>query len=283
MYNQKLCLSLDSTYGISSEEQIRLFKKTGFEAFTGCWGDGCEDEVKSCAKVAKEENMIFHSFHAPWNYAAAMWDEACKEDARKGVVQAKGFIDMCASLEIPVMISHVFVGFGKEYKPTDFGLENYGKVIDYAEGKGVKLAFENTEGEVYLDAVLNAFKDREHVGFCWDSGHEMCYNFSKDLLGLYGDRLFATHINDNLGVKDFDGKIFWHDDLHLLPFDGIADWDYNVNRLKKAKPLDILTFELNKVSKPNRYENHKYLKMPIEEYVAEAYARACKLAGLYNK
>ena len=44
----------------------------------------------------------------------------------------------------------------------------------------------------------------------------------KDMLELYGDRLIATHINDNLGVSNSDGKIFRTDDLHLLPFDGIA-------------------------------------------------------------
>ncbi len=280
MYNKKLCLSLNDTFGLSSQDQIRLFKKVGFEAFTGHWGAGCEEEVESCAEVAKEEGMIFHSFHAPWGYAADMWDENCRERAEKGVNEAKGFIDLCSSMEIPMMISHVYVGFDKEYKPTSFGLENYGKIVDCAADKGVKIAFENTEGDVYLDAILNAFKGSKHIGFCWDSGHEMCYNFSKDLLALYGDRLFATHINDNLGVKDFDGKITWHDDLHLLPFDGIADWRYNAQRLKKAAPLDILTFELNNTSKPNRHENDKYLKMPIEEYVCEAYARACKIAAL---
>ena len=33
------------------------------------------------------------------------------------------------------------------------------------------------------------------------------------------------------------GKTFWTDDLHLLPYDGIADWDYNVKRLKRSKKL----------------------------------------------
>lgn len=44
------------------------------------------------------------------------------------------------------------------------------------------------------------------------------------MLDKYGDRLIATHLNDNLGVSDFDGKVTWTDDLHLLPFDGIIDW-----------------------------------------------------------
>ncbi len=176
-------------------------------------------------------------------------------------------------------VTHVYVGFDKKCEPSQFGIENYGRVVKRASELGVKIAFENTEGENGLDAILNAFKSEKSVGFCWDSGHEMCYNFSKDLLALYGDRLIFTHINDNLGIKDFNGRIFWHDDLHLLPFDGIADWDYNARRLAKTGFDGILTFELNNKSKPNRHENDKYFKMPVEEYVAECYARACRVAG----
>lgn len=283
MYKQKLCLSLNGDFGLSDSEQIRLFKRTGFEAFTGHWNVGDDDRITETAKVGKEEGMIFNAFHAPWNHTADMWDEKEKEDAEQGVKDLKHFLDLCAKLEIPVMVSHVYVGFDEPCVPTEFGLENYGKVIDHAEKLGIKIAFENTEGEEGLDALLTTYRDRECVGFCWDSGHEMCYNYSKDLLALYGDKLLVTHINDNLGVKDFNGKTFWHDDLHLLPFDGIADWDYNAKRLAKTGFNDILTFELNNKSKPNRHENDKYFKMPVEEYVAQAYIRACRFAVMVDK
>ena len=102
-------------------------------------------------------------------------------------------------------------------------------------------------------------------------------------LGDAGDRLFGTHLNDNLGIRDFNGTTTYIDELHLLPFDGIGDWDYNAERLRKSKPTEYLTFELNNKSKPNRHENDKYFKMPIEEYIGEAYARACKIAAMVNK
>lgn len=280
MYQQKLCLSTCSTYGISEVEQIRLFKKVGFEGFNVLWGYMMDDVVRECARVGREENMIFQSIHAPWNMCADMWDPDCREEAEEGIAQLKHCLDLCKECGVPVMVCHVFVGFDTEYIPTEAGIENYGKVIDYAEQIGVKIAFENTEGEVYLKAVLDRYADKDCVGFCWDSGHEMCYNFSENLLAQYGHKLFATHINDNLGVKDFDGKIFWHDDLHLLPFDGIADWDELAQRLANCGYDGILTFELNNKSKPNRHENDKYEKMPIEEYVSEAYARACRIATM---
>jgi len=126
--------------------------------------------------------------------------------------------------------------------------------------------------------LLEHFKDNDSVGFCWDSGHEMCYNYSKDLLALYGDKLIATHLNDNLGISNFGGRIYWTDDLHLLPFDGIADWDGIAKRLDRCGFNGIMTFELNIRSKPDRHENDIYTKMTIEEYIAECYKRACRVA-----
>ena len=278
MYEQKLSLSLNGDFGIPFAEQIKLFKATGFEAFTGHWVSGQDENIKECAKVGKDEGMIFNALHAPFGNTANMWDENEKEGACEGVKELTHFVELSAELEIPVMVSHVYVGFDKKCEPSQFGIENYGRVVKRASELGVKIAFENTEGENGLDAILNACKGEKSVGFCWDSGHEMCYNFSKDLLALYGDRLIFTHINDNLGIKDFNGRIFWHDDLHLLPYDGIADWDYNAERLAKTGFDGILTFELNNKSKPNRHENDKYFKMPVEEYVAECYARACRFA-----
>ncbi len=278
MHSCKLCLSTNNTFGIPETEQIRLFKKVGFEAFNVLWGYALDDVVRECARVGAEEGMIFQSIHAPWGYCADMWDKDCEEDALEGTDELCHCLDLCHECGVPIMVCHVFVGFDTEYCPTEFGLENYGKVIDYAEKLGVKIAFENTEGLPYLEAILNRYRNRECVGFCWDSGHEMCYNSSENLVAKFGDKLIATHLNDNLGVKDFGGKITWHDDLHLLPYDGIADWGELAKRLKTCSYDGILTFELNNKSKPNRHENDKYFKMPIEEYVTECYIRACRFA-----
>ena len=282
MYKRKLCLSTNSTFGVSEPEQVRLFKEAGFDGFNVLWW-GDDALVENCARAGEEHKMIFQSIHAPWNYCADMWDENEKEDAIKGVEQFKHCIDLCVKYNVPVMVAHVYVGFDAEYKPTAYRIENYGKVVEYASEKGVKIAFENTEGTEYLDAVLNAYKHLDCVGFCWDSGHEMCYNYSENLLERHGDVLIATHINDNLGIRDYNGKIFWHDDLHLLPFDGIGDWDELARRVKRTGFSDILTFELNNKSKPNRHENDKYDEMPLEKYLAECYIRACRFASMIDR
>ena len=101
------------------------------------------------------------------------------------------------------------------------------------------------------------------------------------MLKRYGDRILCTHINDNLGVKDFDGEITCQDDLHLLPFDGIINWQQCASELAECGFSGYLTFELLTKSKAGRHENDKYDKLPFEEYLAEAYARAARVATLF--
>ena len=69
--------------------------------------------------------------------------------------------------------------------------------------------------------------------------------------------------------------------MHLLPYDGVADWDYNIERLKKAKDQEILNIEVKISSNPNRHENELYEQMRLQVFLTEAYKRACKIAYRY--
>ena len=277
MNKTKLCLGLGG-FGMTAVEQIRYFKKLGFEGFFSGWSLG--EDLGEYRKVADEEGMIYQSVHAPFMNAAKMWKS--KEEAQEAIDELIACLKDTAKVNVPIMVCHPFIGF-EDHDPTECGIENYREVVEVTKELGVKVAIENTEGQEYLEALMEAFKDEDMVGFCWDTGHEMCYNRSEDLLAKFGDKLICTHINDNLGIKDYDGEITWIDDLHLLPFDGIADWEDIVHRMNKCGYNDILTFELTTGSKPGRHENDKYAKMGTDEYLAEAYARACRVAVLKQR
>ena len=278
MYKTKLCLSTSPAFAETDEEQITLFKKAGFDGFFVCWYPGID--VSSLRKKADEESMIFQSIHAPFTDMHHMWTDS--EDGTKAKNELIACVRDCARANVPIAVLHAFIGF-EDHTPTAQGLQNFGEVVDEATKLGVKIAFENTEGVEYLEALMEHFCGNDTVGFCWDSGHEQCYNYGVDLLEKYGDRLLCTHLNDNLGIKDFDGTITWLDDLHLLPFDGIIDWKDAANRLDRCGFGNVLTFELNINSKPDRHENDKYGNMGIETYLAEAFCRACRIATLRKK
>lgn len=278
MKGTHLCLALSEQFKIPETEQIRLFKQIGFDGFFAGWQPGCD--FAPLRAVADELGMIFQSVHAPFTKMRDMWYPS--DETETAVAELIQCLNDCAANGVPLMVTHAFIGF-EDHEPTGFGLQNYARVVAEAERLGVKIAFENTEGEEYLAALMEAFKDSPAVGFCWDTGHQMCYNHSTDMMALYGDRLLGTHINDNLGCRDYNGKIFWHDDLHLLPFDGIADWQANAKKIKESGFAGPLTFELNILSKPNRHENDPYGRMELVDYLTQAYIRACRVAALVER
>ncbi len=278
MYRSRLGLGLVGGLSISDEEQVRLLKKIGFDAFFVGWSRG--RDFDAIMQAAKEEGMILQSIHAPFVRMADLRKETERtEDAIAELIECA---EVCRKYGAPIMVIHPFIGF-QDHNPTGFGLRNYERVVQAAKKLGVKVAIENTEGEEYLTALMKYFEKDENVGFCWDTGHEMCYNYSRDMLALYGDRLLCTHLNDNLGIRDFDGQITYVDDLHLLPFDGAADWADIASRLNRCGFDDILTFELGIASKPGRHENDAYGRMSPEEYLTNVYIRACRFAMLKQR
>jgi len=280
MWKQKIGFSVGNSYQMPASDVVKMLAKIGFDAISPEWKT--DAELEAVAAAAKECGLVMQSLHAPFGKAADMWigDEAAAEAAKRELLDA---LEACRRYAIPVMVVHTWIGFDYTFGDPAQGFANYGEIVARAKEYGVKIAFENTEGEEFLFALMEHFKDDKTVGFCWDSGHEMCYNHSQDLLAKLGDRLIMTHLNDNLGISRFDGVTFWTDDLHLLPGDGIADWDWNVERMRRARPQEILNFELTTVSKPGRRENDIYAQMPFELYLTEVYKRACKIAYKYSK
>ena len=280
MWKQKIGISIGNQYDIPTCDVVKILKRIGFDAISPVWKT--EEDLSKIACAAKDCDLLMQSLHAPFTKAANLWscDDTLSAPAKDEILSA---IDACVKFHIPILVVHTWIGFDYTFDPESLNYQIFDEIVSYAQQRSITVAFENTEGEEYLFALMEHFKDNDTVGFCWDSGHEMCYNHSQDLLSTYGDRLVVTHLNDNLGISRLDGKTFWTDDLHLLPYDGIADWDHTIERLKCSKRLDVLNFELNIQSKPNRHENDIYGQMSLEQYFTEAYKRACKIAYRYSK
>ena len=280
MYQQKIGISVGNDYEIPTTEVVKLLKKIGFDAISPEWEENVD--LTEVVETARACGLTVQSLHAPIGEVGAMWcaDEAIADEDRE-IFRS---LEDCHRLNIPILVAHAWFGFGGPITGADRScFRKFDKLTEKAERYGIQIAFENTEGEEYLSSLMDHYRNNPTVGFCWDSGHEMCYNHCQDMLEKFGDRLLITHLNDNLGISRFDGEITWLDDLHLLPYDGIGDWDDNVCRLQKSRKIDILNFELSIRSKPGRHENDAYGQMGLEAYFTEAYKRACKVAYRYVK
>ena len=280
MWKQKIGISLAGKYPIPTADAVRMLKEIGFDAVSPIWKAGMD--ITDTINAARQCGLIIQSLHAPFSKAADMWsrNKDISSAALKDLLDA---LEVCEKFDIPVMVVHTWIGFEYDFCKEELYFANFDELICAAKQKGIKIAFENTEGEEFLYALMEHFENESQVGFCWDSGHELCYNHSKDLLKKYGEKLIMTHLNDNLGISRFDGSTYWTDDLHLLPYDGIADWDDNIERLRRSYHQEILNFELTTASKPGRHDNDLYAQMSLEEYYSLAYSRACRIAYIYSK
>lgn len=275
MYGMELCVNLLANTGLADEDVLRLIGKVGFDGYFPAWSEE-KDLANICAK-GQELGLKLQSVHAPFSKVNSLW---YPNEHTQAVMQRliNCFRDS-AQVEAPFVVIHPFITFTQN-EATRAGIDHYGILVEEAKKLGVRLAIENVEGEAYLDALMDAFKNEAHVGFCWDTGHEMCYNHHRDLIADYGDRLFGTHLNDNLGVKDPAGSITFRDDLHLLPFDGIANWQGIAHRLKDCGFAGPLTFELKLQTTLNGCDHLIYGQPSVEDYLTQAYIRACRVAAL---
>ena len=257
------------------EERIKTIAKVGFDAIFCGTGNG--GYVKKVATLAKENGLILQSVHAPFKHVDRMWKEG--NEGEDVLAELCLGIDECAENSVGILVSHVWIGF-VPVEPTELGAERFLRLFNYAASRGVTVALENTEGENHLEYIRDRFSSHPAFGFCIDTGHEMCYNRSEDMIGKYGagGKLVATHLNDNLGITG--DTITWLDDYHLLPFDGKADWENIVSRLDSAGFDGILTFELKTMSTPGRTANSIYTGLGCEAYLRLAYERAEKVASL---
>ena len=271
MYN--LVLGTGMGFPIPSSEQIKIMHGVGWEgAFVSCSPDHPPEQS---AKALYECGMKFQSTHAPFNRVDKLWEEGDEgDDFTEVLIKC---VKNTAAVGVPLMIVHTIIGMEK-CTPTEIGLPRFEKIVLAGEKHGVKIAFENTEGEEYLEYLLKHFASSDYAGFCIDTGHEMCYNAKRDLITKYASKLCCTHLNDNMGQTG--DKITWYDDSHMLPFDGVADWEGIAARLKAAGYKGDLTFELNSKNKPERDTHRIYAGLDFEQYVALAFERAKKFKEL---
>ena len=268
----KFAINLMGGSGLSPDEHVALLHRLGWDGFFTGWDP---DKTAAYAEAAEKYGMIYTSIHAPFTQVRYLWDEG--ELGEQVTEELIACVRDCAAHRVPVMVIHPFIGFG-EHTPTEAGLCNFGKIIAEADALGVRLGFENVEGEEYLAAIFERYAGHPSLGFCFDTGHELCYNRGKDMLALYGSALCHTHFNDNVGVTGED--IFWTDDLHLLMGDGIADWEGIMRRIRACDYDGVLTCELTFSNKPEKNTHDGYSAMGHEVFYRLALERVRSIAAM---
>ncbi len=278
MNSTNICINVGMNSSVPESEQLEIIKNAGFDGVFFDWERNIDRSTE--IRKALSLGLELQSLHAPFYGMDDIFhaDDALSDKMINDII---GTIDCAAEHGTDLVICHAIIGMDN-HAPNDLGIKRLERVIEHAEKKKIRIAFENTEGPEYLEKILDAYGELPHIGFCFDSGHELCYNNKEDMLKKFGKYLFSTHLNDNMGQTSDD--ITFYDDSHLLPLDhGIADWNGIAERLHKCNFDGPLTFELVCINRPHRTVSDKYEKMTFEEYIAEAYKKADAFRKIYNK
>ena len=276
----QLGFSLQSSYGCPMPEAIRLLREAGFSAVSPVWSEDLAlEDLSACVQ---QNRMTIQSLHAPHLGIASLWDSKAplRATAQKNTL---GCIDACARFEIPVAVVHGWQGVIYTFPEEPLDFSAFDRIVEHAAQKHVSIAFENLEGEEYLQALMDRYRDLPHIGYCWDSGHDNCYPHQMDFLKAFGHRLLMTHINDNLGLRDPDGIPTPNDDLHFLPYDGTVNWEKAIRRLQQLPKQPILNFEIKKRSKSTAPNDLIYDTLSTEDFFRLAGQRARQIADLYEQ
>lgn len=236
-------------------KQIKLLLENGFET---TFIDSTSPYVDEIMKSVKKAGIICESVHAPFDGINNMWyDGAAGDVMLRRLMQS---VDVCSKYEIPVSVVHLSSGVPAP-RINDIGYERFAKLMDYADKHGVVIAYENQR---VLSNIAFVFEQFPQAGFCWDVGHEECFAHGRRYMPLFGDRLCALHVHDNM--KKHNG------DLHLIPDDGCIDFEC------VAKQIAASGYEKSIMLEVMCENSSFYSDFTDEEYYKRASGAARRLA-----
>lgn len=255
---QKLGMFSWYSYDLPVEERLRQIKSAGFDA-TSLWWSG--DDKNELPDLSRKIGLELDNIHVPFNHVDEIWrDSLAGEDIYKSFCDA---VFDCNQYNIPVAVYHI-TSFVTSAEISDIGMKRMRCLVDLAEKYQIVLAFENLTSLDVLEYVFDNIHSN-HLGFCYDSGHENAFSPNANLLRKYGGRLVALHLNDNLGEHD----------AHLLPYDGNAYWDRIIVELAQARQVPVLSLEVDFTKKYR--ETEIYNGVSAQDYVITAYDKTVKI------
>ena len=222
-----------------------------------------ENTLRSQRALIESKGMTVSQAHAPWRtpikdrdpHERMLWTEAMKKSIYGTyVLGAPRFV-------VHPLMPYLDTAEGKE-EVWSLNEAFFAELADYAKEYGVTVCVENLPFPAYpLTTVEQVCEivdklDRPNLKVCLDAGHASIF-FGSDVgaaIRYIGKRLEAVHIHDNMGKED----------EHLIPGDGIIDWDGYCAALREIGFDGVISLETSA----------KYGKHPKEEWEAREIALA---------
>ena len=210
------------------------------------------DEVGACAK---ETGIEIYQMHGLWPRRADGKQEISEEDIElyEKQLTAAGLMG-CNRLVIHPCMPYGWAADERRELAFEQTLKTVQRLLPSAKEKDVIICLENMPfankahsfsniGEV--KKLIQAAND-PHVKACFDTGHSHVSNETPyDCVKTLGDDLAALHVHDTKSGRD----------MHMLPLQGVVDWDGFICGLNEIGYLGCFSLETGiswKVPEPMR-------------------------------
>ena len=248
------CFGYGPGYDVPFQERYALIRDAGFDCVMLWWSDrfGRGEGYEQDADLARAAGLRIENMHAPvhaqndLSLAGPQGEQALRDYLK--------CLDDCQARGIPTVVIHLP---DDAFPLNALGNNRIDQIAVRAGELNVNVAFENLRNIRNLTATLDRLPC-SHVGYCYDSCHHANYAPELDLLGRFGNRLKALHLQDNGGPRN----------QHRLPFDGGVDWPSVTEKLRKTGYQGAVTLE------PMNWD---YADLDIRAFLRLAQERAKRL------
>jgi sugar phosphate isomerase/epimerase len=234
----KISTSLDHAVridGVTYPESARMMKQAGFDGIDFSLSRDQEspekqlsaqwiEDVRLRADALKSAGLEIAQSHLPYvgshiELPRGKGYDNYESFALPGLLRS---LEACGEIGCHLAVMHPY--FHPENRRATFegNLRLIDRIMPSLEKYDVKLALENIWGMGYADVGVSRGEDilalikavgSERVGACIDTGHANIFRLDIAAMArLYGDKLFALHINGNAGQ-----------DEHVIPY-SMSGW-----------------------------------------------------------
>ncbi len=228
------------------DEMTRSMKENGFNSMelsaAGAWNLQEEEInfpfVKEFVEIIKKNGIKLNSVHLP--FSLPFWEFASiDEDQRKLTVErAKWAISQFEEGNPKYFVLHPGRKFPENPEERQLMLKSLEKSMrELCDSVNAVICVENMTAEGLLNKTSEALELLEKVPklqMCIDINH-MFIESPQEYIEKIGDRIKAIHVSDRDEIKE----------RHMLPGDGILDWNKIIGALEKVGYSGEFTYEIS--------------------------------------
>ncbi len=201
------------------------------------------DEV---GKSAKEFNINPWSVHLPFMpYKQVNFGDTAGPAREYTIQMAKNAIDRMGELGIPHLVIHSGVDMfdPDREKCMQAACASLAEIAEYGAPKGVTICVENMPRTGLgrdIEEMKRLVASHPALRVCFDTNH-LLRNRHVDFIRELGDKIVTLH------VSDYD----FHDERHVLPYEGEINWIDVVTELEKVGYTGVWMYECGLGERPS--------------------------------